>query len=761
FERLVTELELERDLSYHPLVQVLFTLQNMPFALPDLPGLTVEALEPTVATAKVDLSLGIEEIGDGLHGQFEYDAALFDRDRIERMAGHLTVLLEGIATDPERRLSELPLLPEAERRLVVETWNQTEVSYSADRIIPARVEEQARHIPGAVAVVAGDRQLSYGELNAQANQLARELRARGVGPGGIVAVLAERSPELVVGLLGAMKAGAAYLPLDPAYPSERLAFMLDDSGAVVLLTGGGLESLTPDFGRTVIRLDADRPMLAHWPDDDLGPLATSSDLAYVIYTSGSTGRPKAVEIPHRGLANLVSWHQREYRVTPADRATQVAGLAFDASVWELWPYLSAGASIRFPDDATRADVAALVRWLVAERITLTFLPTPLAELAIEEAWPSDCVLRAMLTGGDRLRRAPERDLPFTLVNHYGPTENSVVSTAIAVPPDPAGDAAPPIGRPIANTQTYILDPHRQPVPVGVPGELYVGGDSLARGYLHQPALTAERFIANPFSPAPTARLYRTGDLTRWRPDGAIEFLGRIDQQVKIHGFRVEPGEIEATLARHPAVRETVVIAREDQPGVQRLVGYVVFGAEPPPTVDELRAFLKRQLPDYMVPAAFVRLDGLPLTPNGKLDRQALPAPEVVRADEADGYVAPRTPTERTLAEIWGLVLGIEDVGIHDNFFDLGGDSILSMQVVARARQAGLEIHPTHLFQHDTIAELAPLVTPARASKPMPAPAEVSADEPRQTPQQAPLLTLNQRQLDRILARVSVEKEPQS
>jgi non-ribosomal peptide synthase protein (TIGR01720 family) len=411
-------------------------------------------------------------------------------------------------------------------------------------------------------------------------------------------------------------------------------------------------------------------------------------------------------VEHSSLVNLATWHQRAYDVREEDRATQLAGLAFDASIWEVWPYLISGASIHIPDDDTVADPSALMAWLVAQEITLSFLPTPLAEVALGQQWPSGIRLRALLTGGDKLHKRPSPDLPFVLINHYGPTENTVVTTCATVPAQDETFAAPPIGRPIDNTQAYVLDRNLLPVPMGVPGELLIGGDSLALGYLKQPGLTAERFLPNPFSAAPGARMYSTGDIVRHLPDGNLEFLGRKDHQVKIRGFRIELGDIEAALGHHKAVREAVVVAREDLPGEKRLVGYVVAHRETPVTATELRTYLKERLPDYMAPASFVMLDSLPLTPNGKIDRRALPRTDHERPEQQKSFVAPRSAAEQTLAEIWTQVLHVDRVGVEDNFFELGGDSILGVQLIARANQAGLRLTPRQLFQHQTVAELA-------------------------------------------------------
>ncbi len=429
-------------------------------------------------------------------------------------------------------------------------------------------------------------------------------------------------------------------------------------------------------------------------------------LAYVIYTSGSTGRPKGVPITHASLCNLICWHQQAYAVKPSDRATQIAGPAFDASVWEIWPYLTAGASVHIPDDSTRLDARRLVRWLSERQITLAFLPTPLAEAALRESWPQNSALRVLLTGGDRLNQRPAQKLPFRLVNHYGPTENTVVSTCAEVE-EGASSAAPPIGRPLPNTQAYVLDAHLQPLPIGVPGELLVGGVQLAAGYWNRPELTAEKFIPDPFSTTPGARLYRTGDLVRYLPDGNIEFLGRIDNQVKIRGFRIEPGEIEAQLAQHPAVREVAVIAREDTPGDKRLVAYLVVADSPRNLADQLRALVCATSPEYMVPGYFVILEALPLTPNGKLDRKALPTPSADALAPREGSVASRTPTEEIVMGVFRKVLGRADFGVFDNFFDLGGHSLMAARLVSQLRGAsGLDLPLRNLFERPTVAALA-------------------------------------------------------
>ena len=439
-----------------------------------------------------------------------------------------------------------------------------------------------------------------------------------------------------------------------------------------------------------------------------------SNLVYVIYTSGSTGKPKGVAIQHASLVNLSTWHQRTYHVTAHDRATQLAGVAFDATGWEIWPYLTVGASVHIVDDITRTSPVQLLEWLATRAITIGFLPTALAEVVLQQPFPADLRLRILLTGGDTLHHIPQHPLPFALINNYGPTENTVVTTSAPVSPSAEIMASPPIGRPIANTQVYILDANLQPVPIAVAGELYIGGVGVARGYFNHPELTKEQFIRDPFCHSPESRLYKTGDLARYRPDGNIEFLGRIDQQIKIRGFRIELAEIEMALGRHPAIREAVVVGQEDASGNKRLVAYIVALQQPLPSVEALREFLSKTLPDHMVPATFVFLETLLLTPNGKVDRRALPALDGLRADLETRYVAPQTEIERTLAMIWQKVLGLEKVGAHDNFFDLGGHSLLLTEVHSMLQETFKHtISLVDMFRYPTITALAIFLSQAQ------------------------------------------------
>jgi len=712
FEKLVEELQPERDRSRTPLFQVMFVLQNTQTSALELPGLTVNSLNIDSGTAKFDLSLFIMETAQGLRASLEYNTDLFNVTTITRMLGNFQTLLEGIAANPQQPLSDLPLLTAAEQHQLLVEWNNTTKAYPQDNSSHQLFEAQVEQAPDAVAVVFEEEQLTYRELNARANQLAHYLQALGVGPEVLVGICVERSLDMVVGLLGILKAGGAYVPLDPAYPQERLAFMLKDASVSVLLTQTRLVESLPQHQAPVVGLDGDWELIAQYSEENPFSGVTPENLAYVIYTSGSTGNPKGVLVEHRGLLNLVFWHQRTFAVSLKDRATQLAGPAFDASVWELWPYLTAGASIYIANEQTRVLPQQLRDWLVKNAITISFLPTPLAESVLSLDWPSDVALRTLLTGGDKLHNYPLPKVPFELVNNYGPTENTVLTTSGCIPAKPRTDMAPPIGRPIANTQVYLLDEKLQPVPIGVPGELYVSGDGLARGYLNRPDLTAQKFIGNPFSDNSSDRLYKTGDLARYLPDSNIEFLGRIDNQVKIRGFRIELGEIEALLTQHPDLQEAVVVVREDIPGNKYLAAYVVPKLEAlspasPPNISELRSFLKAKLPDYMVPGAFVFLEAMPLTPNGKIDRRALPLPDSYRGEQEDNFVAPSTPTEKILAAIWAEVLGLQQVGVNDNFFDLGGHSMLAARLFAQIeKKLGRNLPLASLFQAPTIEELA-------------------------------------------------------
>jgi len=600
----------------------------------------------------------------------------------------------------------MPLLTEGEQRQLA-IWDDTRQDYPGDICVPQLVAMHAAATPDAVALIAGDQMLSYKELNRRANQLAHHLQTLGVRSNALVALCVDRSLEMVVGLLGVLKAGGAYVPLDPAYPLERLTFMLEDAQASVLLTQQALIPRLPAQPTKVVCLDADVAMLAQQSEDDPTTSATADDLAYVIYTSGSTGRPKGVQITHGSLLNLVFWHQRAFAMTSASRATQIASPAFDATGWELWPYLTIGASVSLIDEGTRLAPVVLRDWLVSHRITIAFLPTALAESIMALAWPSTTSLRFLLTGADTLYHYPSPSLPFALINNYGPTEATVVATSGRVYPTEHPNGPPSIGRPIDNTQIYILDEHLRQVPIGVVGELYIGGAGLARGYLNRPELTAEKFIPHPFSDDPYARLYKTGDLAHFLADGQIAFLGRNDHQIKIRGYRIEPDEIVSVLNEHPAVQMSLVVAREDVPGDKYLVAYIVLVPGAKTSVRSLQDALATQLPDYMIPATFVVLEALPLTPNGKIDRAALPTPDASNTLRDKVEVFPSTPTEMRVAAIVTNLMKLEQVGVDDNFFLLGGHSLLGTQIIAQVAETfGVDLPLRSLFDAPTVCLLA-------------------------------------------------------
>jgi amino acid adenylation domain-containing protein len=707
FEKLVAELQPERSLSHAPLFQAMFTLQNARDLGGDLPGLKVGGVDAAIGTARFDLALTLTATAQGLRGGLNYSTDLFERGTVERMLGHLERVLEQVAADADVRLSRLDLLGEAERALVLEEWNRAEAEVPTDRCIHQLFEAQAGRTPGAVAVVHRGERLTYAELNARANRLAHHLRARGVGPDMRVGVCVERGVEMMVGLLGVLKAGGAYVPLDPAYPVERLRYMLENSAPVMLLTEPSLEGLFEGSDVPMVDLSAPAPEWADRPESNpdrgdvgLGP----DDLAYVIYTSGSTGLPKGVMVGHGGVVNLLASMRGKVAMDAGDRVLSVTTIAFDIAALELFLPLSCGASTVILGRSAAADPALLAAAISDHDATVLQATPATWRMLVEGGWEGRQGLRA-LCGGEALGTAlaaEVRGRVGELWNVYGPTETTIWSSAERVgEASLRGRAHAPIGRPLSNTQIYLLDASGQPVPVGVAGELYIGGAGVTRGYRGRPGHTAERFVPDPFGRKPGARLYRTGDLGRWLPDGAIEFMGRNDAQVKVRGFRVELGEIEARLAEHAAVRQAVVVAREDVPGDRRLVAYLVGGVE----TDTLRAHLRRSLPEYMVPAAFVVLEAMPLTPNGKVDRKALPAPDLASAEGE--YVTPRTPVEEVLAEIWAEVLRLERVGVHESFFELGGHSLMAIRVISRVRAVfGMELPLRVLFEGPTIAELA-------------------------------------------------------
>jgi amino acid adenylation domain-containing protein/thioester reductase-like protein len=725
FEKLVEALHPERSLNGQPLFDVVFALQNRHFSQPlQLDGLQHQWIEIDNGTAKCDLLLQLIETPEGLTGYFEYCTDLFEAETISRMVGHFQTLLTAIVADANQPITQLSMLTPPELHQLLVTWNNTQTDYPQDRCIHQLFEAQVQHQPDAVAVVFGEEQLTYRQLNRRANQLADYLQSLGVTPEGLVGLCVERSLDMVVGLLAILKAGGAYLPLDPEYPTERLQYMLQDAQVQVLLTQQHLVERLSDYQGQSICLDTDWSVISQCSPENPITAVETSHLAYVIYTSGSTGQPKGVMVSHQALLNLVFWHQQAFEVTAQDKATQLAGTAFDAAGWELWPYLSIGASIDLVPSDIRISPENLQAWLTSQDITISFLPTPVAEQFLSLEWTETTPLRTVLTGGDRLHQYPSRSVPFQVVNNYGPTENTVVTTSGLVAPHQQTNQIPPsIGRPIANIQTYILDSHLQPVPIGVPGELYIGGAGLAQGYLNRPDLTQEKFISNPFNPS---KLYKTGDLVRYLPDGNIEFIGRIDNQVKIRGFRIELGEIETVLGQHRGIQAFCVIVREDTPGNKRLVAYIVPKPQMIPSISQLRQFLKAQLPDYMVPSAFVVLESLPLTPNGKVNHRALPAPDF--SAHGDHYIAPSTITEAILAQIWSQVLTVKKVGIHNNFFELGGNSLLAARAIARMQDIlEMDIPVRYLFEFPTIAQLAEQLDNTQTVETKPATINLNAD----------------------------------
>lgn len=574
-------------------------------------------------------------------------------------------------------------------------------------------EREAERAPDALAVASSHGQLTYGELNAHADQLAHRLRALGVGPEILVGLCVPRSPAMLVGALGILKAGGAYLPLDPSEPQSRLNFMFSDAGVSIVVTGGCLREKMKGDNRRAITIDEmgelsdsrDDVSENHERGSEGAGSVTGKTLAYVIYTSGSTGTPKGVEIAHESLSNLVSWHQNAFQVIASDRASCVARVGFDAAVWEIWPYLTAGASLHVPDENELKDPEAFQAWLVAQGVTISFVPTPMAERLLALNWPSKPALRMMLTGGDTLHTYPRGDLPFLLVNDYGPTECAVVATSSLVSAQRSESRLPPIGRAISNTEVYILDEAMREVSAGTPGEIYIGGVGVARGYRNRPDLTLERFVPNPFSGG-TGRLFKTGDCAQKLADGQIVFLGRFDEQIKIRGFRIEPNEIVAAMDEHPAVSQSAVIAREVGEGDSRLVAYFVPRPNRLATVSELRDFLSQRLPAYMVPSMFVTIETMPLTPNGKVDRSALPAPDASNTLGEDVFHAPQTEVEQVVAGILAPLLGVERVDVEANFFALGGHSLLGIQLISRVRDAlGVELSLRTVFEAPSVAEV--------------------------------------------------------
>lgn len=812
FEKLVKELQPERNLGQNPLFQVAFVLHPPMSGVDSM--LNWSKLDIDTETVKLDLTLELEERPEGLVGRFEYSKDLFDADTIERMVGHFLTLLEGLVANPEQKIAELPLLTEFERQQLA-AWNNTETDYPKDACINQLFEEQVERSPDAIALVFEKEQLTYKELNQRANQLAHHLRNLGVGPEVLVGICVERSLEMVVGLLGILKAGGAYVPLDPAYPPERLAFMLEDASVPVLLTQARLVKSLPKHQGRIVCLDTDWEIIERQSDENLSLQVRSDNLVYVMYTSGSTGRPKGVSVIHQGVVRLVK--DTNYANLSAEEVfLQLAPISFDASTLEIWGSLLNGAKLVImpPHTPSLQELGQAIR---EYRITTLWLTAGLFHMMVDQQLKDLKQLRQLLAGGDVLsvphvQKVLQKLKGCHLIDGYGPTENTTFTCCYRITEASLIGHSIPIGRPIANTQVYILDAQLQPLPIGVPGELYIGGAGLARGYLNRPELTSDRFIPNPFSNKSGSRLYKTGDLARYLPDGNIEFLGRIDHQVKIRGFRIELGEIEAVLSQHPDVQESLVINREDASGNQRLVAYIISNLRPErvpyqspclaefggsravqlrtedisiggvcivgvpdayqsgqpvrlylrlpdlseeqwlqgkivwrqgqqcgiqfaltrteqvlvqqsieylmetqgflkvlqrTAVGSLRNFLKQKLPDYMMPSSFVFLNNLPLTPNGKVDRKALPAPDAINPQLETTYVAPQTEIEQAIATVWQQVLDLEKVGVDDNFFDLGGHSLMMAQAHSLLGEVvDREVSIIEMFKYPTISSLA-------------------------------------------------------
>jgi len=747
FDWVVEAVRPERDPGRNPLFQTAFSFHDAPLPELEFPGLELEMFEAVSNhTAKFDLNVIViprseQRVGLGGAGGesstviWEYNTDLFDAPTMEGLLRHYGTLLRAVVSDPHRRLSDLPLMTESERLRVLVEWNDTATDYPRDACIHELFSDQAESSPDAVAVVLGEERLTYRELDERSNRLANHLQGLGVGPEVPVGLCAGRSLEMIVATLGILKAGGAYVPLDPSFPKMRLELMADDTGMPVLLTEQRLLEDLPDTGAQVLCLDSQWETVAASPAEPPAAGANADSLAYVMYTSGSTGTPKGAEVLHRGVIRLV--RDTDYvEIRPDDVFLQLAPISFDAATFEIWGALLNGATlVLYPGERYALNELSAV--LKREQVTTLWLTAPLFHQMVDDQLEGLSGLRQLLAGGDVLspthvRRALEALPGCTLVNGYGPTEGTTFTCCHRMTADTAPEGTVPIGRPIANTRVYILDRHDRPVPPRVAGELVISGDGLARGYVNDPGLTAERFVPDPWSGRPGDRVYRTGDLARYRHDGTVEFLGRIDNQVKVRGFRVEPEEIETALRRHPAVDEVSVLAQEDGPGGKRLVAYLVAAEGDPPDPEELRSFLRRSLPDYMVPSSFVELEGLPLTASGKLDRRSLPGP--AGASRSPAPAPPQTPTQETIAAIWCDVLSLETVGIHENFFDLGGHSLIATQVISRVLVAlKVELPLAVLFSAPTIADLAEAVDNLSAPGDSPDDVPLSRQPRRPTP----------------------------
>jgi amino acid adenylation domain-containing protein len=716
FEVLVEKLAPVRTIGEIPFVRVMFVMQQPIDARSEMGGLNVSRERVDTGDSEFDLSFEITDAGSHWEASIDYNTAVFKHQEVQEFGERFCRVLEGALEMPDISINVLPILSTDERHDLLYSRNETQVPFPSDRCVHQLFEQQAAQYPRMRAVVYEDQELSYEGLNIRANQLSHYLRKLGVGPEVLVAICLERSAEMIVALLAVLKAGGAYVPVDAAYPLDRISFMLEDSRPAALLTQTHLRdrlcSAAP--GLPVLAIDSDEPYWSNEPStnpsaSDIG--LTSRNLAYVIYTSGSTGKPKGVLVEHRSLINLISWHATEFSLGPGQSTTSLASFGFGAATWEIWPPISFGATLILPRFMSSYDPRKLIDLWRQSGLRISFLPTSLAELVLAES--NDIPLELLLIGGDRLRSFPSSVGKLKIINNYGSTETTVVATS-----GPFNPSVPSsIGRPLANTKVYILDPGKEPVPVGIIGELYVGGESVARGYLNRQSLTEERFLPDPFISAPSSRMYKTGDLGRWLDDGSIEFLGRNDFQVKIRGFRIELGEIEAQLADFPGVAQAAVVALEDPGNEKRLFAYYTTDfAEEVIDVELLQKHLAQVLPEYMIPAGYIRLDKFPLSPNGKLNRRALPDPDHA-AYAKPAFAAPATPTEMVVAAIWADLLRVDRIGRFDNFFTLGGHSLLAVRVTARFRQElGVEVAIRDIFAFPILADLSRVIQEVAAAK---------------------------------------------
>ena len=709
FEMLVEKLQPSRDLSRNPLVQVVFQLFNAPSMSQQTPVSGIAPLEVQRGTAMFDLNFTLWESSEGLNGTVEYDTSLFEAETISRMVRHFRNLLEQLVASPDRRLSDLPLLSEPESHQLLVEWNDTSADYPRNACIHELVEARAKHRPDAPALSFEGRLLTYGQLNAKANQLAHYLRKLGVGPETLVGIFVERSLESIIGMLGILKAGGAYVPLDPAYPKERLAFMVADTKMQVILTQEILLDALPEHCAEIVCLDGQCSGVSGEPEENPPSTTTADNLAYVMYTSGSTGIPKGVAVVHRGVVRLVT-AQNYANLGSQETFLQFAPISFDASTFEIWaPLANGGQLFIFPPGTP--SMQELGEAVEAHRITTLWVTSVVFHETVDECLASLRHVRQLITGGDivsipHVRRLLDSFPDCCLIHAYGPTENTTFTTYLSVTASTEMGSRLPIGRPILNTQLYVLDPHMQPVPIGVAGELYIGGDGLAREYYRRPELTADKFVRNLFSTDPDARLYKTGDLVRYLPDGNLQFLGRIDNQVKIRGFRIELGEIETALKFFSGVQEAVAMVRTKEDRDKQLVAYVVAQHGVALSASEMKSYLREKLPEFMVPTAFVVLDAMPVTPSGKLDRRLLPEPEDVSPISQEDET-PQNELERSVFAVWQEVLQKDSLGLNDNFFDLGGHSLLLARVHSKLQsQVDRQLSMTDLFQYPTIRSLA-------------------------------------------------------